>query len=286
MIEVDRNLATLHDFRYRTHYRAGRGGQGSGNNRSGAEGDEVRLRVPPGTIVRDIETDTLLADLTDPGAECIVARGGRGGRGNAAFATPTRRTPREAEAGASGEKRSLVLELKLLADVGLVGAPNAGKSTLLSRISAARPKVADYPFTTLEPNLGVVSLAPGHSFVVADIPGLIEGAAQGKGLGARFLRHVERTRVLCFLIPVDSADPEAEYASLLSELGEWSRRLLEVPRIVVWSKSDLASEPGCALEGATAVMTVSSVTGDGIAELVGEMARVVDAARDSRDGEA
>lgn len=282
VLEVDPNLSTLHDFRYRTRYRAGRGGRGSGNGRTGADGDDVVLRVPPGTIVRDAGSGGVLADLTEPGGREVVATGGRGGRGNAAFATPTRQAPRRAEEGRSGERREIVLELKLLADVGLVGSPNAGKSTLLSRISAARPRIADYPFTTLTPNLGVVALEPGTSFVVADIPGLVEGAAEGKGLGARFLRHVERTRVLCFLIDVQVPDPRAEYGGLLAELGAWSDPLLELPRIVVWSKCDLAEPPpGMSFEGAVETLAISSVTGRGLDELVGAMARIVREAREA-----
>ncbi len=270
VVEIDTNLTTLYDYRYRTRYRAGRGEHGSGGNRTGADGEDVRLRVPQGTNVRDAETGEVLGDLTGAGQSVVVARGGRGGRGNAAFAGPTRRTPRHAEPGEPGEGREIVLELKLLADVGLVGSPNAGKSTLLSRISAARPKIADYPFTTLTPNLGVVAPGEGRSFVVADIPGLIEGAAEGKGLGHRFLRHLERTWVLCFLIDVTTADSRAEYETLKRELSEWSPTLLERPRIVVWSKRDLGEPPaGIEFDDAEATLAVSAVTGRGLDELVG-----------------
>ncbi len=275
VLVVDAQLSTLQDFRYRKQYRAGRGKHGSGNNRTGADGEDVHLRVPPGTIVRDRATGEVVADLTSPGTSAVVATGGRGGRGNAAFASPTRRAPRRADSGAPGEARELLLELKLLADVGLVGAPNAGKSTLLSRISAARPKIADYPFTTLQPNLGVVSIEPGRSFVVADIPGLVEGAAAGKGLGARFLRHIERTRVLCFLIPIDTANPEAEFDALRAELGTWSAALLELPQVVVWSKGDLGDPPDAIFDGVLALHTVSAVTGAGLDGLVETMWRVV-----------
>ncbi len=276
VVEVDPNLTTLYDYRYRNRYEAGRGGHGSGNNRTGAEGADVRLKVPAGTIVRDAGTGETLADLDAPGRDVVVARGGRGGRGNAAFASPTRRAPRHAQPGEPGEERVIVLELKLIADVGLVGSPNAGKSTLLSRISAARPKIADYPFTTLTPNLGVVSLGEGRSFVVADIPGLIEGAAEGKGLGHRFLRHLERTRVLCFLIDVTTPDPRREYEVLKRELAGWSPVLLGPPRVVVWSKRDLGPPPaGVGFTDAEATLEVSAASGDGLEELLVVLERLV-----------
>ncbi len=277
---VDSNLSTLQDFRYRTRYHAERGGRGSGNNRTGADGADIELRVPPGTMVRDAATGESIVDLTTEGERSVVARGGRGGRGNAAFASPTRQAPQRAETGAAGGKGEIVLELKLLADVGLVGSPNAGKSTLLSRISAARPRIADYPFTTLTPNLGVVSIEPGRSFVVADIPGLIEGASEGKGLGARFLRHIERTRVLCFLIEVVCPDPGAEYEGLKAELAAWSPELLDLPRVVAWSKADLGEPPaGVAFDDASETHVVSSVTGTGLPALVGTLARTVERVR-------
>ncbi|HET9581474.1 MAG TPA: GTPase ObgE [Gemmatimonadota bacterium] len=276
LVQADPNLTTLYDYRYRNRYEAGRGGHGSGNNRSGAVGADVRLTVPVGTIVRDAVTGETLADLDQPGRSVVVAKGGRGGRGNAAFAGPTRQTPKFAQPGEAGEEREIVLELKLIADVGLVGSPNAGKSTLLSRISAARPKIADYPFTTLTPNLGVVSLGEGRSFVVADIPGLIEGAAEGKGLGHRFLRHLERTRVLCFLIEVTTPDPAAEYEALKRELAAWSPTLLDRSRVVVWSKRDLGAPPeGISFGDAEATVEVSAATGQGLEELVTVLERLV-----------
>lgn len=280
VIEADANLSTLQDFRYRTRYRAGRGEHGSGNNRTGAEGEDVVLRVPSGTLVREAHTGALIADLTEPGQRTIIARGGRGGRGNAFFVRATRQAPRHAQEGEPGESRRIALELKLLADVGLVGSPNAGKSTLLSRVSAARPRIADYPFTTLTPNLGVVAPDVERSFVMADIPGLIEGASEGRGLGARFLRHIERTRVLCFLIDVLSADPAAEYAGLKAELEAWSPALLALPRVVAWSKADLAEPPAdVRFPDAASTHVISSVTGRGLDALVNDLWGRVEEAR-------
>jgi GTP-binding protein len=271
VLEADSNLTTLQDYRYRTHYAAGRGAHGSGSNRTGADGEDVVLRVPVGTVVRDPDTGELLGDLTEHAQRLVVARGGRGGRGNARFATATRQAPQEAESGRAGEERALLLELKLLADVGLVGSPNAGKSTLLARVSAARPKVADYPFTTLVPNLGVVSVGE-ESFVMADIPGLIEGAHQGKGLGIQFLRHIERTRFLLILIEATREDPAAEHRLLRAELAAHSPGLVALPHAVALTKIDLV--PGYAapradlFPGARGVYPISSVTGAGIAELL------------------
>jgi GTP-binding protein len=271
VLEPDPNLTTLQDYRYRTHYKARRGAHGSGSNRTGSDGETVVLRVPVGTVVKDMETGEILSDLLEPGQRLVVARGGRGGRGNARFATATRQAPQEAESGVPGEARTLLLELKLLADVGLVGSPNAGKSTLLARVSAARPKIADYPFTTLTPNLGVVSVGE-ESFVMADIPGLIEGAHQGKGLGLQFLRHIERTRVLLILIEATREDPVAEYRKLRSELEAHSRLLLSLPHAVVLTKIDLApsysAPPAEAFASATGVHAISSVTGAGIEALL------------------
>ena len=282
VIEVDPNLSTLQDFRYRTRYKAARGEHGSGNNRTGAEGADVVLKVPPGTLVREAESGERLADLTGAGERSIVARGGRGGKGNAFFARATRQAPRFAQEGEPGERRRIALELKLLADVGLVGSPNAGKSTLLSRVSAARPRIADYPFTTLTPNLGVVAPDAERSFVMADVPGLIEGASEGRGLGIRFLKHLERTRVLCFLIDVTIDEPRAEYEALKAELGAWSPGLLALPRVVAWSKADLAEPPeGVEFPDALATHVISSVTGRGLDALVNDLwARVRSSVRD------
>jgi GTP-binding protein len=242
IVRADRNLTTLLDFTYRDHWKAERGDHGSGSNCSGRSGADVVLPVPPGTVIRDAESGELLGEVLDDGDTITVAKGGRGGRGNAKFTSATHQAPREWEPGEEGEQRTLELELKLIADVGLVGQPNAGKSTLLSVISAARPKIADYPFTTLSPNLGVVPL-PGHrTFVVADIPGIIEGAHEGKGLGIQFLRHIERTRVLAFLIPIDAMDWQAEYDQLRREVREYSQELADKPHCVVFTKLDLLGE--------------------------------------------
>jgi GTPase len=269
-LRVDSQLATLLDYRYREHHRAERGQHGQGKNRTGRSGEDLVLRVPPGTVVRDAETGELLGELLEEGQELVVARGGRGGRGNAAFATPTNRAPREWESGEPGEERRITLELKLIADVGLVGHPNAGKSTLLAAVTAARPKVADYPFTTLQPNLGVVELSDGRSFVVADIPGIIEGAHAGKGLGLQFLRHIERTRTLAFLVPADSEDASAELVTLRSELRAYSRALSRKSFCVVISKSDLLAGVGEGslpdTPGAWGRFVLSAVTGEGVEE--------------------
>ena len=242
VVRGDRNLATLLDFTYRDSWRAERGGHGSGANRTGASGADVVLPVPPGTVVRDADTQEFLGEILDDGQELTVARGGRGGRGNARFASATHQAPREWEPGEEGEQRTVELELKLIADVGLVGQPNAGKSTLLSVVSAARPKIADYPFTTLAPNLGVVQLSDHRTFVVADIPGIIEGAHEGRGLGLQFLRHIERTRVLAFLIPIDAMDWQAEYDQLRREVEQYSAQLAAKPHCVVFTKLDLLGE--------------------------------------------
>ena len=272
ILRADRQLTTLLDYRYQQHYRAERGQHGQGKNRTGRDGANLILRVPPGTVVRDADTGEFLGELVEHGQELVVARGGRGGRGNAAFATPTNRAPRQWEPGEEGEERRIVLELKLIADVGLVGRPNAGKSTFLAAVSAARPKIADYPFTTLTPNLGVVELPDSRSYVVADIPGIIEGAHQGKGLGLRFLRHIERTRTLAFLIPVDSEDAQAEYSMLRQELAAYSRELASRPHCVVLTKADLLAPgqdpPRVEAPEAWGTFTISAVTRRGLSELL------------------
>ncbi len=236
---ADRNLNTLIHFKKRSHFKATRGAHGSGKDQRGKSGEDRLVPVPPGTVVYDAEESSLLADLIHDGERVLVARGGRGGRGNSAFATSTNQAPQVAEHGEPGQERWLRLELKLIADVGVIGMPNAGKSTLLSVVSAARPKIAAYPFTTLEPNLGVVTVDEHESFVVADVPGLIEGASEGAGLGHQFLRHVERTRLLIHLLDGAAADPLADYEVINRELARFSERLAEKPQIVVLNKMDL-----------------------------------------------
>jgi GTP-binding protein len=276
---------TLLHFRFNPEHKAERGRHGEGSNRTGRDGASIELPVPVGTLVYDAETGALLHDFTRPGERFVVARGGRGGRGNARFATSTHQAPTEHEPGFPGEEKHLRLELKLLADVGLVGFPNAGKSTLISRISAARPKIADYPFTTLEPHLGVVEAGEGRSFVVADIPGLIEGAHQGHGLGTRFLRHIERTRLLVHLVDVSEAsgrDPAHDYEVILRELTSFSPALAAKPMLVAASKIDIAQDPArvesvarLAQERGLPFLAISSVTGEGIPALVQAMAERV-----------
>jgi GTP-binding protein len=288
---------TLLDFHFQRHFRAARGAHGRGKQQTGKSGDDLTLLVPVGTQVRDAATGDLLADLLRDGARYIVARGGEGGKGNMHFATPTRQAPRFAQNGCVGEERHIRLDLKLLAEVGLIGFPNAGKSTLISKISSARPKIADYPFTTLVPNLGVVSLSEGKSFVVADIPGLIKGAHEGAGLGLKFLRHVERTRVLVHLIDVADATESGtlleRYHTVNHELGQYSAQLLTKPQIVALTKIDLMADHGRLREilGAftakgTPVHAVSSLTGEGIPDLVWEMARQVERLRQAAEPEA
>jgi GTP-binding protein len=242
IVRADRNLTTLLDYTYRDSWKAERGQHGEGGNRTGRSGTDVVLPVPPGTVIRDAESQELLGEVLADGDMVMVAKGGRGGKVNAFFVTATHQSPREWQPGESGELRTLELELKLIADVGLVGQPNAGKSTLLSVISAARPKIADYPFTTLSPNLGVIPLSDHRSFVVADIPGIIEGAHEGKGLGLQFLRHIERTRVLAFLIPIDAMDWQAELDQLRHEVAAYSAELAAKPYCVVFTKLDLLGE--------------------------------------------
>jgi GTP-binding protein len=270
-VRGDDNLATLLDYTYRDSWRAENGGHGSGNNKSGRAGTDLVMPVPPGTVLRDVETGELIGEITEPGQEIRVAKGGRGGKGNSHFATATHQSPQEFQPGEDGVMRTLELELKLIADVGLVGQPNAGKSTLLSIISAARPKIADYPFTTLAPNLGVVQMSGGRTFVVADIPGIIEGAHEGKGLGLKFLRHIERTRMLAFLVPVDSMDWQAEFDQLRSEIEAYSSDLAQKPYCVVFSKMDLLgddSPPPIDAPGAFGVYAISAPGRTGLETLL------------------
>lgn len=270
-VRGDRNLSTLLDYRYRTVWKAARGAHGKGKNWTGASADDVYMPVPPGTVIRDLATGEVLAEILHDGDVFRVARGGRGGRGNARFATATHQAPREWEPGEEGEERDVELVLKLIADVGLVGEPNAGKSTLLSVLSAARPKIADYPFTTLEPNLGVVQLSGSRTFVIADIPGIIEGAHEGKGLGLKFLQHIERTRVIAFLVPLDAEDPQQVYDSLRREVSEYSAALAERPHLVVLTKRDLLPEganvPVLEAGVAAGQLAISSASGAGLEEI-------------------
>ncbi|HHV78014.1 MAG TPA: GTPase ObgE [Firmicutes bacterium] len=277
IIVADEGMSTLIDFHYKAHFRAGRGQHGQGSNCHGCNGEDVLIRVPVGTVVRDAETGELLADLTTNGQMAVIAKGGKGGRGNARFATPRRQAPRFAEPGMPGEERWVILELKLIADVGIIGMPNAGKSTLLSRISAARPEIADYPFTTTHPILGVVRLDDGRSFVAADIPGLIEGASEGRGLGHEFLRHVERTRVLVHvvdLVPVEG-NPTSNLETVNNELRQYGHGLIERPQVIAANKIDLPGAEDAlkalvdyGLQHGVAVFPISAVTGKGVQELL------------------
>jgi GTPase len=273
VLRANRHLTTLLDFQYRREYKSDSGDHGLGARKTGKSGKDLVLDVPVGTIVRETATGKLMGDLVRDEDTLIVAAGGRGGRGNSEFATSTDQAPRKYEPGEDGEEREIELELKLIADVGLVGLPNAGKSTLISVISAARPKIADYPFTTLVPNLGIVRVDTGRSFVVADIPGLIEGAHLGKGLGMQFLRHIERTSVLVILVEVTHEDIEGDYNVLLRELTEFNKSLGKKPRLIALTKMD-AVDPARRRAvkrlrfGKVPVRCISAVSGEGIKELV------------------
>ncbi len=271
LVRADANLATLLDYTYRDRWAADRGEHGMGSNMTGRSGENMVLPVPPGTVIKDLESGERIGEVLEHGDELVVAKGGRGGKGNAFFVTSTHQAPREWQPGEEGVHRTLELELKLIADVGLVGQPNAGKSTLLSVISAARPKIADYPFTTLAPNLGVVPLSDHRTFVVADIPGIIEGAHEGKGLGLQFLRHIERTRILAFLVPIDAMDWQEEYDGLRAEVRAYSQTLAEKPHCLVFSKMDLLGEmdpPPIEAPDAFGIFSISSATRDGLDELL------------------
>jgi GTPase len=284
VIKATRVKQTLLDFHFQRHFKAARGGHGRGKQQTGRSGEPFILEVPVGTEVRDVDTGELLGDLTQEDDFVVVAKGGQGGKGNMHFATSTRRAPRIAQPGKTGEERTIKLELKLLADVGLIGLPNAGKSTLISRISSARPKIADYPFTTLSPNLGVVRLDLGESMVVADIPGLIEGAHRGAGLGIKFLRHIERTILLIHLVDVSSCDQDVQialenYHKVNDELGHFSAELLGKPQIVCLNKIDLLAKRESLEELRatfqrleTPVHAISALTGEGIQGLIWEAA--------------
>jgi GTP-binding protein len=280
VLRVNPAIRTLLDSRDHPHVRAQNGRPGSGNNRTGRDGEDVVIDVPPGTVVKDAASGEVVADLVAPQTRWEAADGGKGGRGNARFATATRQAPRHAEPGVPGIERTLELELKLIADVGLVGPPNAGKSTMLSRISRARPRIAPYAFTTLEPNLGIVDLDGERRFVVADLPGLIEGAHAGRGLGLEFLRHVERTRVLAFLVESAAEDPAAQLAMVERELGEYSTKLLTKPRIVVLTKADLLPpdrrDRGAGALGMPDARLVSAQSGFGIDSLLESLWQMVE----------
>jgi GTP-binding protein len=268
------NLDTLLDFSGKHHWQAGNGQPGSGNNKTGADGDDLIIKVPPGTLIYDTDLDLLLKDMNEAGLKVRVCRGGKGGKGNKAFATSTNQTPRYAEPGKKGQERNIKLELKLIADIGLVGMPNAGKSTLISRCSAARPKIADYPFTTIEPVLGIVELSDYRRFVMADIPGLIEGASEGAGLGHDFLKHIERTIILVHILdimPMDGSNPVENYKTIRSELEKHSKALAQKQEIIVANKIDLDPD-GKILKELTKklqqpIHPISAVTGSGTKEL-------------------
>lgn len=242
ILRGNESLWTLLSFKFKRHFKAGHGGHGSKNRSTGGDGVDIYLDVPLGTVVKNLETGEVLFEITEHGQEKIVVEGGKGGRGNWHFKTSTNQTPRYAQPGIPGTEQELTLELKVLADVGLVGFPNAGKSTLLSVLTSAKPKIADYPFTTLKPNLGIVQYRDFKSFVMADIPGIIEGAAEGKGLGHYFLRHIERNSILLFLIPADSVDVSQEYEILLNELRKYNPEMLDKNRLVAISKADMLDE--------------------------------------------
>ncbi|MEX0914636.1 MAG: GTPase ObgE [Wenzhouxiangellaceae bacterium] len=283
-LEADAGLNTLVDFRHARLFQARNGQPGQGRQRTGKSAEDVVVRVPLGTMVRNVETDETIGDLTEPGQRLLVATGGTGGKGNIHFKSSVNRTPRQFTEGTSGEERELHLELKVLADVGLLGFPNAGKSTLISAVSKARPKVADYPFTTLHPNLGVVSLEPGRSFVIADIPGIIEGAAEGAGLGHQFLKHLQRTGLLLHLVevqPIDGSDPVEQVRTLERELEHFDPRLLAKPRWLVVTKTDQLAgsdlEPAVerivsGLEWDQPWFAISSVSGTGLKPLISRIA--------------
>src|SRR6266550_3829297 len=285
ILEADPAITTLLDFHYQRHYTAERGQHGKGSTKHGASGEDTILRVPLGTVVSDRDTGEQLGDLTSGAQRVMVARGARGGRGNARFVSSTNRAPRRADLGRPGEERWIHLELKLLADVGVIGFPNAGKSTLVSRLSAAKPKIADYPFTTLEPSLGIVRADGDRSFVIADLPGLIPGAAQGKGLGHQFLRHTERTRLLLHMLDLDpqsGRDPVDDLRVIDDELAGYSAELARRPQLIVANKADLPDavenrarvERFCAAEGIS-FHAISSVTGLGLPGLLRDVAGIL-----------
>ena len=290
ILQADKRLTTLMDFKYKKHFKAERGQHGSGNNKHGKNGKDLIIKVPVGTVVKDSETGEIIADLTEDGQKVIVAKGGRGGRGNSAFKTSTRQAPDFAEEGKKGEERWIELELKLLADIGIIGFPNAGKSTLISTLSSAKPKIADYPFTTLTPVLGVLQLDYGKSVVLADIPGLIEGASKGQGLGHEFLRHIERTKALIHMIDISDfreKNPIEAFNIINNELKEYSPKLLEKPQIVVGNKIDILSDKSLIKElkdyfnkKGYPFVPISLATKEGIDELKNEIKKVYEEIKD------
>ncbi|MFW5930932.1 MAG: GTPase ObgE [Desulfosalsimonas sp.] len=289
LVCTSRRLRTLHRFRYKRDFKAADGGHGQGKQKTGKSGRDLVIEVPPGTVISDALTGELINDCKTPGETIVVARGGQGGRGNRRFATSTNRAPRHAQPGQPGETRSLKLDLKLLADIGIVGFPNAGKSTLITRITSARPKIADYPFTTINPVLGVVEPRYGEPFVVADIPGLIEGARNGAGLGTRFLRHVERTGILLHMVDASAIDPEnplAGYEAVNRELGGFSHELLDKPQLIAINKMDLpeAAEKAkrfARAAGGQPVYEISAATGKGVERLVDALNSMVNIGKEA-----
>ncbi len=281
-LEVDDSLHSLLDFRYRSHFKAQRGENGQGRDKHGRSGKDLTIKVPLGSIIKDAETGEILADLTEPGSRFLVAKGGKGGFGNARFATSTNRAPRKTTPGQPGEELWLTIELKLIADVGLVGLPNAGKSTLLSKLSAANPKVADYPFTTLAPQLGVLKVKPHRPIIIADIPGLIKGAHQGVGLGHKFLRHIERTSVLVYLIDGSGENPLADLRVLETELSEFREELLKRNQLVLLNKVDLIEPTRLSelesefKEAGRKIFPISAERGDNLEELKKMLSEIVD----------
>jgi len=281
-VMADSSLWTLQDVKYRKKYEADNGQSGGGNQRTGANGNSVTIKVPVGTVIKEQKSKNVVADLCEDGEVVKIAEGGKGGLGNSAFATSTNRAPRKSTPGKPGQTRKLIFELKIQSDVGLVGLPNAGKSTLISRLSNAKPKIAEYPFTTLTPNRGIVKYGSYQSFLMADIPGLIEGAHKGKGLGHRFLRHLERTKLLVFLIEITDEDPEETYDLLNNELNQHLEIFRDKPRLIVFSKNDIIDED-TKLEFNRDIpfMSISSVTGDGLEQFVD---RVVELLGDKKNG--
>jgi GTP-binding protein len=278
-VRASSNLSTLLDFRYKKKYKAPDGQRGGKNNRTGESGKAIFIELPAGTVVADLGTGRVLADMTEHEMEFLIAKGGKGGKGNNRFKSPTNQTPRNAEEGQKGERIRISLELKSIADVGLVGFPNVGKSTLLSRLSAAHPKIADYPFTTKVPNLGIVSLKGYRSFVMADIPGLIEGAHKGRGMGIQFLRHIQRTRILVYLLDITSQEPANEFAVLKQEMKSFDSELVRKPSITAFNKIDLIPERPIKVKGfdteGNSVCYISAITGENVDEFLTSLSRIL-----------